>query len=159
MLIQTYYMHLKQISEQREPVLYHGSDSQQIIGPLRVNERDSGWFGAGFYLTARPEYAQRWGKYVYQMSVPQGSYAEVQVIGNYDKVKFIGKAEQANQAAGGTEAWIENEVAWSNAFTKNLKQMGFIGVRVHLDQNKDAEVLIFDPSQIQVIGQIGKPPQ
>jgi hypothetical protein len=127
--------------------LYHGSKSEQMVGKFRSNERDAGWFGTGFYLTAYPDYARRWGKHIYRMTVPMGKFAEVQVIGNYKKIDF-GDAEFANQEAGGTEGWIADEMSWAEKFTNALKMSGFDGVRVHFDQNKDVEVLIFDPSQV-----------
>jgi len=130
--------------------LFHGSNNEQLAGSLRVNERDSGWFGAGFYLTAYPEYAKRWGNFVYKMYAPKGKYAEATFDDNYQKVHFLGDAEAANNEAGGTAAWIENESAWSAAFTNALKKMGYVGVRVHQSQHKDVEVLVFDPSHIQV---------
>jgi hypothetical protein len=131
--------------------LYHGSNSPEMTGELRTGNRDSGWFGSGFYLTAFPDYAKRWGKYVYQMNAPQGKYAEVQITGNYSKIEFLGEAEKANQEAGGNEAWLANEQKWSDDFKNILQRMGFIGVRVHMNQNKDVEVLVFDPSTIRIL--------
>ncbi len=131
--------------------LYHGSKSPKIVGQLICNDRDSGWFGSGFYLTAYPDYAKRWGQYVHEMLVPTGKYAEVQSTQDYNKISYLGDAEAANQIAGGTEGWIANEHAWSQAFTGYLKKMGYLGVRVHLGEYQDAEVLVFDPSHIQVI--------
>lgn len=133
--------------------LYHGSNSEQIIGQLRTNERDAGWFGTGFYLTAYPDYAKKWGKHIYRMSVPQKKFAEVQVIGNYKKILF-GDSEFANKEAGGTEGWIENEHLWAQKFTSALKNSGYDGVRVNFDNYKDVEVLVFDPSHIIVIGKL-----
>lgn len=133
-------------------LFYHGSDSDQIDGPLRINERDSGWFGSGFYVTAYPEYAKRWGKYVYRVSVPSGKFVEVLVHGNYDRVEFLGDAESANQLAGGTNGWIENESKWSLDFTNTVKYMGYSGIRVHMNGRRDVEVVVFDPSTIQILG-------
>ena len=132
--------------------LYHGSNSEQFIGKIKVNERDSGWFGAGFYLTAYPSYAQRWGKFIYEISVPPSKFAEVITDNNYSKIEFVGDAQKADLQAGGTEAWINNETQWSQTFTKVLQQMGYDGVRVHVGNYKDLEVLIFNPSKLVVIG-------
>jgi hypothetical protein len=57
--------------------LYHGSKSSEVTGEIRVGERDSGWYGRGFYLTANKDYAKRWGPNIFKMSVPFGNYAEV----------------------------------------------------------------------------------
>ena len=134
--------------------LYHGSNSEQIQGNLRIGERDSGWFGEAFYLTSDPEYAKRWGKYVYVMTVPDGKFAEVVVTGNYQKIDFLGDANKANQMAGGTAAWVDNEALWSETFKKALQQMGYAGVRVHNNGTKDMEVAVFDPSNITVVGRM-----
>ncbi len=131
--------------------LFHGSNSEQISGPLRTNERDSGWFGSGFYLTAYPEYAKRWGNNVYKMIIPHGNFAHVVVEGNYKKINYIGDTNKANELAGGTEGWIENEHVWSQKFTSALKSMGYDGIRVEMNGNPDVEVLVFNPQIIQVV--------
>jgi len=135
-------------------VLFHGSDSEQFEGDIRINERDSGWFGSGFYLTAYPEYAKRWGKYTYQVAYPTAKMAEVNVQGNYDKITFVGEAENANQQAGGNNAWITNESLWSQNFVKALQSMGYGGIRTNMNGHLDVEVVIFDPSAIQILGRI-----
>jgi hypothetical protein len=132
-------------------ILYHGSDSEKIVGGLYANERDSGWFGSGFYLTAYPDYAQRWGKYIHKMIPPVGKYAEVNATNGYKNIEYVGDAKKANEMAGGTVKWIENEHLWSKMFQSSLKDMGYIGVRVGIDGWKDVEVLVFEPSQIQVL--------
>lgn len=132
-------------------ILYHGSDSESFIGQIRTNERDAGWFGAGFYLTSNPEYAKRWGEYIYQMIVPQGKYAQIQVIGNYEKIIY-NNAEFANEEAGGKKGWFENEYLWAKKFTDALKREGYEGIRVDFDTNKDVEVIVFDPSKVKVLG-------
>jgi hypothetical protein len=133
--------------------LFHGSNSEEFVGQIRANERDSGWFGSGFYLSAIPSYAKRWGKNVHKMIVPFGKFAKIQVIGNYKEILF-GDAEFANQEAGGQEAFNDNEHLWSKKFTEALKKQGYDGVRVNFDEHKDVEVVIFDPSKIQVLGKI-----
>jgi hypothetical protein len=146
-------MNFKLWIESAQWTLYHGSNSPKMEGKLFCNERDSGWFGSGFYLTAYPDYAKRWGQYVYTMNVPAGKYAEIHCKNGYQQIEYLGDAEFANQFAGGNEAWIENELAWSQNFTNTLKKMGNSGVRVHIDNHKDLEVLVFDPSHIQILGQ------
>jgi len=131
--------------------LYHGSNSEQIVGTLYANERDSGWFGSGFYLTAYPEYAKRWGQFIHNMIPPQGKYAEINCYNNYQKIEYVGDAEKANELAGGKAGWVTDEHAWSQQFTNNLKSMGYSGVRINLDNHKDVEVLVFDPSKIKVV--------
>lgn len=42
-------------------IVWHGSSSEKIEGEIRMNERDSGWFGKGFYVTAYQCYGLRWG--------------------------------------------------------------------------------------------------
>ncbi len=139
------------MQESNQNVLYHGSNSEKMVGTLYANERDSGWFGSGFYLTAYPDYAKRWGKFIHKMIIPDGSYAEINVSDGYSKIEFLGDAEKANQMAGGKTGWIENEALWSEKFKSSLKQMGYIGVRVNQDNWKDLEVVVFDPSTIQAI--------
>lgn len=134
-------------------ILYHGSNSDSFVGPIRTNERDAGWFGQGFYLTSFPNYAKRWGKNIFKISVPNGKYANIQVIGNYEKTIY-NNAEFANQEAGGHEGFIENEDLWSQKFTNALKRERFDGVRVDFDNNKDVEVVVFNPSKIQVLEKV-----
>jgi len=67
-------------------------------------------------------------------------------------IEFVGDAQKADLQAGGTKAWINNETQWSQTFTKVLQQMGYDGVRVHVGNYKDLEVLIFNPSKLVVIG-------
>ncbi len=137
--------------ESTQNILFHGSDSEKLVGQLYSNNRDSGWFGAGFYLTAYPEYATRWGKFVHKMIAPSGKYAEVNCTDGYNKVEYVGDAEKANQIAGGKEMWIRNSHIWSQSFQNALKQLGYIGVRVNMDQWKDVEVVVFDPSQVKTL--------
>ncbi len=140
----------KTIQESDGITLYHGSNSPKLEGELRMNERDSGWFGTGFYLTAYPEYAKRWGEYVHRLTIPDGKYAKVLCSDGYNKIEYIGDAKKASDMAGGSAAWIENEEEWSVNFTDNLRSMGYIGVRVDMDRYPDVEVVIFDPSIISV---------
>lgn len=148
------FHHYCDLREDSGSKLYHGSNSEQIVGRLRTNERDSGWFGAGFYLTAYPQYAQKWGKFVYQMAVPQGKFAEIRTDNSYNEIEFLGDAQAANQEAGDTEAWVDDERAWSKKFTDSLRRMGYVGVRIHVGQYPDIEVLVFDPSTITVLGKV-----
>lgn len=136
-------------------VFYHGSDSEEIIGPLVTGERDSGWFGSGFYLSAYPVYANRWGKNIYYVAVPDGlKFAEASVIGNYEEIIFAGDAQKADEMAGGSNAWIENEQVYSDKIKSALQEMGYGGIKVHFGNNKDVEVVVFDPSQLEVKGRV-----
>ena len=141
-------------TSQTEQVLYHGSDSEEIVGKLYTGKRDPGWFGEAFYLTAYPEYAKRWGKHVYKMSIPPLKFAEVNVIGNYDNMEYLGDSKIAYEKAGGQNAAILKEYDFAVNFKKELKLMGYDGVRVHNDGQKDMEVAIFDPSNIKVLEKI-----
>ncbi|OGG09026.1 hypothetical protein A3J20_04100 [Candidatus Gottesmanbacteria bacterium RIFCSPLOWO2_02_FULL_42_29] len=134
-------------------ILWHGSSSEKFEGEIKMNERDSGWFGNGFYLSSVPEYGQRWGKNLHPMIIPMGKYAEVKSIKN--NLEFSGDSEKANNEAGGTEAWILNEHEYSKKFTETLKQMGNAGVKVEVDGFKDGEVVVFNPSQIHILGSEG----
>jgi hypothetical protein len=140
-------------------VSFRGSKSEELLGELRVNERDAGWFWPGFYLTSDVTYASGWGENVFKMFVPNGKFAHVDVIGNYDQIEFDGDAEKANQAAGGTAGWIEDEAAWSRMFGRAMQEMGFDGVRVHFGQLRDGEVVMFDLSTITVVGRLPRNPQ
>jgi len=55
--------------------------------------------------------------------------------------------------ARGDVAWIENEKQWDEDFTKNLKQLGYEGVRVKMYNYEDLEVLIFDPKNAKIVGE------
>lgn len=90
------------------------------------------------------------GSNLHPMLVPKGKYAELKSV-KLD-IQFFGDAEVANTESGGTEAWIENEAQYSENFTTKLKAMGNVGVKVEMDGHKDAEVVVFDPSGIHVIG-------
>lgn len=136
--------------------LYHGSKSSEVTGEIRVGERDSGWYGRGFYLTANKDYAKRWGPNIFKMSVPFGNYAEVNHKDNtFDHPIFIGDSELAERAANEKAgSWIENETLWSKTFSDYLKNKGYVGVRVNLPSHKDVEVVVFDPKDIKVIGKL-----
>ncbi len=131
-------------------IAWHGSSSEKMEGEIRMNERDSGWFGNGFYVTAYQDYGLRWGRNLHPMLVPKGKYAELK--STKFKIEYFGDSEIANVESGGTDAWVENEKLYSQKFTEKLKEMGNIGVKVEMDGYKDAEVVIFDPSKIHVIG-------
>jgi len=131
-------------------IAFHGSSSA-LVGAIRINERDSGWFGNGFYATAFEEYALRWGKVLNTVELPEGNYAEVLVEGNYKKVVWQGLAATADQKAGGSIGWVENEFLYSQNLTKELIALGFIGVKVHFGEIKDVEVVVFDASTIRVL--------
>ena len=134
--------------------LYHGSDSEKFEGDIRLNERDSGWFGSGFYLTRYTSYAKRWGKFIYRAEIQVGKMAEVNCPDGYKNIEYIGDANIANENAGGDSAWMAKEWKWSQSFKKSLLKMGYDGVRVHMDGYKDAEVLVFDPSKVKVLGRL-----
>ena len=142
-------MRAKEFITETENYLYHGSDSPVIQGPLRTGERDDGWFGPGFYLTASLDYAKRWGRYIYKMTAPPGKYAEVQVIGNYEKTMYDDISQKANEYAGGKDAWIQNELLWAQKFQEFLVKNGVIGVRAHFDNEKDVEVVVFNPASVK----------
>lgn len=131
-------------------IVWHGSTSEKIEGEIRMNERDSGWFGNGFYVTAYQDYGLRWGDNLHPMLVPKGKYAKLKSV-KLD-IQYFGDSEVANSESGGTVAWIENEAQYSENFTTKLKEMGNVGVKVEMDGYKDAEIVIFDPSGIHVIG-------
>jgi len=143
-------MKFAQWFEENDSVLYHGSDSEKIVGNLYSNDRDSGWFGSGFYLTAYPDYALRWGKYVHKMIPPFGKFAIVNCSQDY-KCQYLGDAENANQFAGGTTGWVENEDLWSQKFKSFLANLGYVGIRVNIGEHPDVEIVIFDPSKIRVL--------
>jgi len=88
------------------------------------------------------------------MQVPPMRFVEVQSDNNYSQIEFLGDAEAANQQAGGSAGWVENERAWSAKFTQVLREMGYGGVRVHIGDHRDVEILVFDPSTVQVIGRL-----
>lgn len=145
---------LHNILEAREWELYHGSDSEEFEGRIRIGERDSGWFGRGFYLSAYPKYAARWGANVFKMSVPKGRFAQINVTNNYKNITFVGDADKANQAAGGQEGYLEDEQKWSKVFSTFLVMKGYDGVRVNIDSYPDVEVLVFNPSQVRVMEKV-----
>lgn len=134
--------------------LYHGSKSTEITGDIRVGERDSGWYGDGFYLTADKDYAKRWGPNIFKISAPIGKYAEVNHKNNsFDHPIFTGDSELAEKAANEKAgSWVENETLWSRTFSNYLKSKGYVGVRVNLPSRKNIEVVVFDPSEIKVVG-------
>lgn len=136
--------------EYEHDILWHGSSSERFEGEIRMNERDSGWFGKGFYVTAYQDYGLRWGENLHPMLIPKGKYAELKSV-KLD-IRYFGDAEVANTESGGNSAWIENEAQYSENFTTKLKEMGNVGVKVEMDGYKDAEVVIFDPAKIHVIG-------
>jgi hypothetical protein len=133
-------------------ILWHGSASEKIEGEIRTNERDSGYFGTGFYVTAYISNAKIWGKNLHPMIIPVGKYAEIESEEGFKNIKYIGDSEKANIEAGGTEGYLENEEKWSKRFTETLKQMGNIGARLKLEGHKDTEIVVFDPSQIHILG-------
>lgn len=141
------------LENQLSAVYYHGSNSEQISGPIRVNERDAGWFGQGFYVTANMGYAQRWGNYIYEVAIPQGQFAQVTVHGNYDRMEYDPLGNEANQFAGGDEGWIRNEALWAQKFTNYLKQKGVEGVRIHAG-SIDTEVVIFHPEKVKIVRRV-----
>lgn len=136
--------------------LYHGTNNPNLtqFDPTPINKRDHGWFGTGLYLTKYPTFAKQWGKHIYKIEIPQNiKMAEIHTTKNYEKFIYLGDAEQANQQAGGDEAWIENEKQWAEDFTQNLKKLGYDGVRVKMDNYQDLEVLIFDPKNAKIVGE------
>jgi len=140
-----------------ERVLYHGSNSPSIQGALYTNKRDFGWFGAGFYLTAHLSYALRWGKYVYEMRIPVGKYARLST--NYRTTSYDTDALEAHLYAGGDDGWILDEHLYAEKFTHYLMGKGYVGVRIALSNTSggyddDVEVVVFDPTTIQVVRRI-----
>lgn len=131
-------------------VLYHGTGSEKIEGPLMTNTNDPGWFGKGFYATAYLEHAKVYGKHVFEVTTTATKFAEIQIVGQYDKAIYIGDAEEADRIAGGTEKWLQNDSEWAKRFTDVLKSKGYEGIRVSMNGKPDAEVVIFDPSKVTI---------
>jgi hypothetical protein len=136
------------------PVMYHGSDSESFEGEIRMNERDSGWFGAGFYVSAYPNIASIWGKNIYKVKIPTGKMAKVTAESGFKNIQYLGEAQDANEFAGGTKTYQRSEYEWSNKFTEFLKEKGYIGVSVEVDGWDNMEVVIFDPSTIQILEKV-----
>lgn len=133
-------------------IFWHGSSSEKIEGEIRMNERDSGYFGNGFYVSNYSSYSSRWGRNLHPMIIPTGKYGEVKVKGDYKDIKYIGDTEKADIEAGGKNAWLLNEREYSKKFSEALKQTGNIGCKIEMDGFKDAEVVVFDSSLIHTLG-------
>ena len=130
-------------------VLYHGSDSDNI--KEIINNKSLGYFGNGFYLSSNLEIAKKNGKNIYLIKAPLNNCAEVSVFRNYKKVIFHRDSERADKAAGGHKRWILDEEGYNKVFTSLLYSRGYDGIRLHIDKNKDAEVLIFNPRNLIIV--------
>jgi hypothetical protein len=125
--------------------MIHGSDSDEISGPFVAGKRDSGWFGPGMYATMYPEYASRWGKNLYSAPIPNIRWAEMWTDADYRNMSFDPAAKRADEAAGGSEAFVRDEKAYSKQFRDALMSQGFGGIRVGIGGHPDAEIVVFDP--------------
>lgn len=144
------------LQEINSPTFYHGSNNPNLIlfNQDPTDQRDHGWFGTGLYVTKYPAYAQKWGKYLYQIHIhPDIKLAKIHVANDYRQITYIGDAETANQKAGGDEAWIQNEKQWAQDFTQSLKEKGYDGVRIKINGKEDVELLIFNPTHAQIVGE------
>jgi len=131
----------------QELTFYHGTNNI-IDGDFRLSQNDPGWFGRGVYVTSYPEHAKIYGKYVYKVSVNCNKFAEVIVSDNYKKAIYVGDAKIANEKASGNKNFLQNDFEWSNLFSDNLKGMGYCGIKITLNGKPNAEVVIFDPSDV-----------
>lgn len=126
-------------------LMFHGSNNSSISGPFTPGLRDSGWFGRGMYTTMYPEYAARWGSHLHAAPLPDVPFANVWTDSAYKQMHFDAPSDKAHKAAGGHEAWFDNEDAYSRAFRDSLLHDGIGGVRVGIGDHPDAEIVIFDP--------------
>jgi hypothetical protein len=133
-----------------DKILYHGSDAIKF-GDVNKN---IGWFGLGFYLSSNLDYAKKQGSEIYLFKAPLDNCAEVSVFNHYKKIIFHGYANNANRIAGGSERWVLDENGWAKDFIKSLYSRGHDGIRLHIDKNKDAEVLIFNPKKLEIVGKM-----
>lgn len=128
-----------------ERLFLHGSDSDAIQGPFVPGRRDFGWFGRGMYGTAYPSYASRWGKNLYASPMPDIRWAELWT--DYHNSAYDPMTKRAHDLAGGDERWIRDERGYAQAFRDALMDKGVQGVRVHLGDHPDAELVVFDPDE------------
>ena len=134
-----------------EGLMFHGSDSAEISGPFVPGRRDSGWFGRGMYATKYPEYASRWGSNVYASPVPDVPFAHIWTDDGYRQMHYDKAAKRADARAGGSDAFADDERAYSQAFRDALMADGYGGVRVGIGGHPDAEIVIFDPDKAGVV--------
>jgi hypothetical protein len=128
-----------------ERMFLHGSDSAAIEGPFVPGRRDSGWFGRGMYGTVYPSYASRWGKNLYASPMPDIKWAELWT--DYHNAAYDPLTKHAHDVAGGDARWNRDERGYSQAFRDALMDKGVQGVRVHLGDHPDAELVVFDPEE------------
>ena len=129
--------------------LLHGSNAAVMAGAFEIGKRDPGWFGTGAYLTAYEAYAERWGKHTHSFYVPAGKYARISVSDGYSLTTYKDEAKAAHENAGGSNQLVENPQDYAARFSRYLRERGFVGVKVEMDGYADAEVVVFDPSQIK----------
>lgn len=131
-----------------EPLFLHGSTSREIEGRFEPGRRDHGWFGRGMYGTAYPEYAARWGENIHAAPIPDIRWAELWT--DYRDSAYDPLTKHAHEMAGGNERLVSDERGYSDAFRSALMDKGVQGVRVHLGNHPDAELVVFDPEDAGV---------
>jgi hypothetical protein len=130
------------LAKRRTLTLYHGTRSDFTSFDLdHPDRKDFGWLGRGVYLAEPQEAAQiyaRFGRKLGQKGQPRVMTVTVSLDGPLYEATL---AEKEEIERGGA--------ARSARFTQDLKDQGFVGVRlVHKDQS--VEYAIFDPSTVKI---------
>lgn len=129
-------------AKRRTLTLYHGTRNDFTSFDLdHPDRKDFGWLGRGVYLAEPQEAAQiyaRFGRKLGQKGQPRVMTVTVSLDGPLYEATL---AEKEEIKRGGA--------ARSARFTQDLKDQGFVGVRlVHKDQS--VEYAIFDPSTVKI---------
>lgn len=130
-------------------ILYHGSNIEDIKEVLR--DKSVGYFGEGFYLTSNLDFAKKSGRFIHLFKAPLSNYAEVSVFNNYKHIMFDKDSKRANMIAGGHKKWVLDEVEYNKMFCSILRSMGYGGIRLHMDRNKDNEIIVFNTRALEMV--------
>jgi hypothetical protein len=152
-------------------ILYHGSKSKiKVVDPQKLQTRDYGFYGSGFYVTLSPEYARAYGPVISKFILnpgatvlgPYGLSAKEAPEYLYDNViDYFLSGEPYRQAEnrGKGKEHIEyinqylkkdspdaNNIEWLRSAARYSKAMG---ADVHF--MSPGEIVVFNPSVLSTV--------
>lgn len=142
-------------------VFHGGKEKIRRINPDRLQYRDPGFYGRGFYVTQEPSYAKSYGSKMTRMTVdstarvlkaeltPEKSDPGlVSAVKEHILQTGLPKAEARGKAdafRAEVEAITENPLNWKNAVDRYAEDNGF-----HVVSFGRGEIVVKDPSKVRI---------
>lgn len=129
----------------RKPTMYHGTGSDiSEIDPSKLQSRDAGVLGEGFYSTQAPAIANQYARLAERIGGDSPNIIPLMTRkGDYAQYNLADKGDLAVELA--------KDKNFSKALTDNLKSQGYIGADVRDASGGIVERVNFNPNDVRSI--------